>query len=677
MSLRRRTLLFMMLGLIAMIALLYAALRQIIVSSFETIERDDMLVDLLRAEYAVNALRDDLFRAQLDWSSWSATQRFVTEGDPAYAEENLTQDALLILNIDFMLFLDTQGEEVYWLSRPGYADSTLITHDIRRTLTGAENAFFTVLDGRPAILSARPILDSQSLGEPSGTLVWGQIISDTLLARISTALRLAIRLEVPAPDALYPPRGVVVQPNQLIGSSTLRTNGDVTLCLIVTSERTLRNQAEISLLQFFVVLIAFGIILVFGSLLLLDQLLLRRVSLMIAGLRQPGVLDGSQPLRIDGNDELTALAGTINGILGQAAEARRDLQILNSELEGRVMERTAALMAQEAQIRTIIDTMGEGVIYNIDGEIALVNPALAEMLGYPAPDALIGKAFRDLLGKPEALTTQSLAQRVKRFESQLVRADGTPLDVAITSTPLPAFDGKRRRVIVVRDITQERMLARQRDYFFARASHELRTPLTNIMTRLYLIERAPEQTQRHLQVLNKVARNMLVLLNDLLTVARLESSIPLNRQAIDLRVIAREVLDVQKPDADAKGIATSLDLPDCPVTVQADPVRINQALTNLVRNAVLYTPEGGWIRIRSCFDEDTGRALLIVSNSGAGIEAEHLPHLFDPFFRVTEGGAGAGLGLFITREILELHGGTVSVISKPGDETSFTLALAV
>jgi PAS domain S-box-containing protein len=675
MSLRRRTLILMLAGLIAMIVLLYTALRQIIVSSFETIERDDMLVDLLRAEYAVNALRDDLFRIQLDWSSWSATLDFVRTGNPDYVEENLTLDSLNVLNIDFMLFLNAQGEEVYWLHRPQYPSSSLIMPALKEMLKLSEGAFFAVLDGQPAILASRTILNSQSGGEPGGTLIWGQILSDTLLARISTALRMSVTLRVLASEeAPVSTRTITVQDDRLIGTVPLRSQSGA-LYLYVTAERTLRNQAETSLLQFFIVLIAFGVIIVFGSLLLLDQLLLRRVAQMIGGLRQPGVLDGSQPLHIDGRDELAALARTINGILTHAAEARRDLQVLNAELEARVKERTAALMAQEAQIRTIIETMGEGVIYNIDGQVALVNPALAEMLGYPTPDALLGKPFRDLLGKPEELNTQNLSQRVKRFESKLVRQDGTMVDVAITSTPLPAFDGKRRRVIVVRDITQERQLARQRDYFFARASHELRTPLTNIMTRLYLIERAPEQTPRHLEVLNKVARNMLVLLNDLLTVARLESSIPLNRQPIDLRRVVHEVIEVQKPDADEKGIAFTLDLPDEAVTVSADPVRINQALTNLVRNAVLYTPPGGWIRVCTCLDEDKQRALVNVINSGQGIDAENLPHLFDPFFRVTEGGAGAGLGLFITREILELHDGAVTVSSTPGEETRFTLIL--
>jgi signal transduction histidine kinase len=288
---------------------------------------------------------------------------------------------------------------------------------------------------------------------------------------------------------------------------------------------------------------------------------------------------------------------------------------------------------------------------------------------------LIGKPFKTLTPKTDMIATQDLPRKSDRFDTQLVRVDGSTLEVAMTSTPIFMQDGKRRRVVIIRDITQEAAMKRQKEYFFARASHELRTPLTNIMTRLYLLERDPQQGVKHLSVLNKVSRQMLTLLNDLLSVARLENGIALEKRMLDLQDVLRDVVEVQQSDAELKHVSLVADLPDIPFLIYADPTRINQVFTNLIRNAVIYTPDGGCIEVSATISEDSRSVVVRVSDNGIGIEPAHLPRLFDPFFRATEGGVGAGLGLYITREIIDLHGGTIEVESTPGVGTTFGVRL--
>ncbi|MBK8023389.1 MAG: HAMP domain-containing histidine kinase [Chloroflexi bacterium] len=145
----------------------------------------------------------------------------------------------------------------------------------------------------------------------------------------------------------------------------------------------------------------------------------------------------------------------------------------------------------------------------------------------------------------------------------------------------------------MRDITEEKALKQQRDYFFARASHELRTPLSNIMTRLYLLERDPEQSARHLDVLNKVSHHMLNLLNDLLLVSRLEAGMGLQKRPLDLRQLLYDVVEMQRSEAIVKKIGLEIAIPPERLQILADSTRLTQALTNILRNAILYTEEGG------------------------------------------------------------------------------------
>jgi len=681
MSLRRRTLLTMILLLIGMIVVLYFALQRIIVSSFETAERTHVTRDIRRAEAALERVLEDVYRGQVDWSSWTATYDYVTERDPAFAEENLTQISLDTLDLDFMMLLDSAGAEVNWLARPEYPSSALLRQPdaagaplLDAITARGSSAFFALVDGLPMIVSVRPILNSFSEPPAGGAMIWGRVIDRALLDRLASMLQMEITLEVNTSTA-ETMQAIVTQGNSAVGTSAIDAVGGI-FYLNVTVPRDLLTQVELSVLQFSGALILFGCVVVVGVFLLIDTLLLGRIARMIDAVKWIGAPGAPPQIAVEGRDELSALARTINAMLQQSIDARAALETLNADQDRLISERTAALTAQEAQLRAIVDTMGEGLIYNIDGRMALVNSALAEMTGYQTAD-LIDKPFRLLLSQPENISTQDLTRRPDRFETRLVQQDGGHIDVAITATPLPIFDGKRRRVIVVRDVTRERALQRQRDYFFARASHELRTPLSNIMTRLYLIERDRAGMPHHLAVMDKVSRQMLTLLNDLLDVARLETGIPIKKQPIDLRLVVQEVIEVQQPDADNKTIGVTVSLPPMPLLVYADATRINQVLTNIVRNAVLYTPIAGAITVDARCDEMTDRVVVRVQNSGAGIAAEHLPHLFEPFFRVTEGGVGAGLGLFITREILDLHDGTIAVESTPDLHTTFAISLAV
>jgi PAS domain S-box-containing protein len=310
--------------------------------------------------------------------------------------------------------------------------------------------------------------------------------------------------------------------------------------------------------------------------------------------------------------------------------------------------------------------------------ITYVNRAFIDLLMYEVTD-LVGKPFTLLSAQPDPAQTPVFFTLPRRYETTLTRQDGTTVNVAITSTPVETSDQRRSQVIIVRDITQEIAAKRQKDYFFARASHDLRSPLANIMTRLYLLGKKPDQLDTHLKILDQVTSHMLALVNDLLEVSRFERGITvLNRRDLVLQSIVEQVVDVQQADAEIKNIELTAHLSDVPLQVYADPVRLNQVITNIVSNAIHYTPEGGQIDIEAGFGERDGEkcALVCVKDTGIGIAPDHLEHIFDPFYRVSsEREGGSGLGLYIVQEIVQLHGGEISVTSEPSKGTTFSLHL--
>jgi signal transduction histidine kinase len=265
-------------------------------------------------------------------------------------------------------------------------------------------------------------------------------------------------------------------------------------------------------------------------------------------------------------------------------------------------------------------------------------------------------------------------------ESRLRRKDGSEFDARVTTSRVNDAEGMMTgSVTVIRDISQEKALAEQRARFIAHASHELRTPITNLITRLYLIRKRPEEATIHLDVLDQVSRRMKRLVDDLLDVSRLERGIiTLKRVPVQLNELIKPIVEIQAAEAALKHIVLTYgDEGAADVTVSADRERLTQVVTNLIINAINYTPDGGDVVIYLHQNRETNQAEIIVEDTGVGIPEEHLPHIFDPFFRVpTENGVkGSGLGLSISHDLVAMHGGTISVESKPGAGSRFVVGL--
>lgn len=221
--------------------------------------------------------------------------------------------------------------------------------------------------------------------------------------------------------------------------------------------------------------------------------------------------------------------------------------------------------------------------------------------------------------------------------------------------------------------------------FLSAASHELRTPLTTVLGHAdFLSEDVSgplnEDQAHHVVQIQKGARRMCRLVDDMLDFTCLEAgAFALAAQTVDVGAIVRGEVESMLSKARGKGVALELDAPEAVAVTQADPVRVGQVVSNLVDNALKYTQAGG--RVRAWVRAEGGEIRVEVRDDGVGIPAEHLPHLFEKYYRVDRRAAqalgGAGLGLAICRTLVEAQGGRIGVESEVGRGSTFWFTLPV
>ena len=409
-------------------------------------------------------------------------------------------------------------------------------------------------------------------------------------------------------------------------------------------------------------------------------------------------LDSQHPNKFtqDHIERLVAFSHQV-AIALQNAQLVEQIQGYTHELESRVQQRTAEvekeralLQLERSQLRAILDAMRDGVYYTDNNYAPVyINNALSEMTGYTTDDWLSSRVFkqinqvsevdRDKLWK--AVETHLDTHHFWYSESQLTRADGTEFDASLTRTEVRGIDNERVGIVtVVRDISLQRQLEEQKSRFIAFAAHELRTPITNIKTRLFLMRHQPERLNEHLAIVESTSNWMQTLVDNLFDQSRFERGIiELNLEDVVLQDLIQTVVKTQQAEASKKNIIINTDWQDRTISMQGDKSRLRQVITNLVNNAINYTPADGEITVKLYQDQhDKHTAVIIkIMDTGIGIDEMHIPHLFQPFYRATDDRKGAGLGLSIAREIVEAHDGSIAVQSKIDHGTTFTITLPI
>lgn len=226
-------------------------------------------------------------------------------------------------------------------------------------------------------------------------------------------------------------------------------------------------------------------------------------------------------------------------------------------------------------------------------------------------------------------------------------------------------------------VRQLELQANQRNELMADLTHELRTPITVIQGNIEgIIDGVYERDDAHLKALLEETRQLSSLIEDLRTLGLAESgALHLHREATDLALLTSETLAAYRPQIEAAGITLNLTAADGIPPINVDPLRFREVLTNLIANALRYTPSGETIEVQ-IEQEGTDRVRIVVVDTGSGIDPQDLPHIFERFYKSADSG-GSGLGLAIAKKLVEAHGGQISAESDPDQGTQITILLPV
>ncbi len=385
-----------------------------------------------------------------------------------------------------------------------------------------------------------------------------------------------------------------------------------------------------------------------------------------------------------------------------------------SIIEDMIEERTAELREISERVQKVLDNTGEGICgIDVHGNTTFVNQAALSITGFEEKDFLYrnqhslihhhypdGRIYPDHECKIYKAFTEGVTTRSD--DEVFWHKDGYAIPVEYTATPMRDDEGKiLGAVVVFHDIRQRKQyedeLIEARNYaetasrakttFLATMSHEIRTPMNGMLGMAQLLEQTSlnEKQATYVKTLIHSGKALLEQINDILDFSRIEAGkLHLENTPLNLKQTCQDLMHLLENGAEAKGLYLRLNYADdCPTLFIGDKLRIRQILLNLVGNAIKFTSSGGVELNISCHGVKASQVRLQfeVKDTGIGIEADKLKHLFDSFTQVdastTRKYGGSGLGLAISRQLAELMDGDISVSSELGKGSSFVLRLAL
>ena len=390
--------------------------------------------------------------------------------------------------------------------------------------------------------------------------------------------------------------------------------------------------------------------------------------------------------RLDVSVSISPIYDDNGHIIGAASIGRDITETRRGERERRTLQEQAdqeiaARTESEARFRAVWEATSEALaLSDANGIVLDVNPAYCALYGRDASE-FIGRSFAIIFGAEEQCTASTLYQAVftatdppRSYEARITRPDGSERIVEARADFL-IRDGRRVAMVsAIRDITERKRLDQAQLDFVAMASHDLASPLTVLRARAQLLQRRQRYEEESVKAILEQTNRMGRLISDLRELVQVEGGgLSLQLDAIDVRELARAA--VERARTLTASHAVRFEGSDAQIMVHGDRDRLGQVLDNLIGNAIKYSAPHSEIVVRT--ERVESEARVSVSDRGDGIPADALPSLFDRFYRGNNrsGEAGLGLGLYITRMLVEAHGGRIWASSQEGVGSTFTAAL--
>ncbi|MEM7306387.1 MAG: ATP-binding protein [Planctomycetota bacterium] len=389
-----------------------------------------------------------------------------------------------------------------------------------------------------------------------------------------------------------------------------------------------------------------------------------------------------RPLR----ERVLALGGSDAGEQADLRALARSVDETREQIER--SERKAELEREE--LLGVLEATSEGIlVLGRNTRVELLNDAARRMLSPPVEP--LGRSLPEVARHPDVIAFgEALCRGESPAPARVEMAyPGGPRSVHLSGALVQGTRARGRAVVVLHDLTDMRHLEQVRTDFVANVTHEMRSPLSSILGYAETLaddrDAVSSEGRDHVERIVRNARRLDDIIRDLIELSRLEHATAPEAEPTNVEELVRGAVEAIQDRADEKRIDVRIEVADLPPRLQVDPGLLHQALSNLLDNAVKYTPEGGRVRVSGATREggpgDAAQLTLAVEDSGPGIPPEHVTRIFERFYRVDTARSraigGTGLGLAIVKHAAALHGGQVRVDSSPGDGTTFYLELPV
>jgi len=720
MTLRKKALLIIGVTLISTVCLVYAASRFTLMEDLLEIEEYTTHQSAEQAMGALSYVLSDLEANTADRASWDDTYAFIEDPGNEYIQSNLVDETFINSRLNLMMFIHSSGEVVFSkafdLSNeeetaipPGvqkYLSEEGLFQDRPGTETGTSGII--MLDETPMLIASKPILTSDDTGPSRGTLIFGRYLDTTEIKRLSQMIFFPLSIHriddirtqpgfQNALPSLKEETPIFVQPlndKYIAGYALIKDIFEKpVLVMRVDIPRDIYQAGQTSVAYHILLLLGIGLLAAGAAMLIIQKQILSRFANLIRGINRISTSgDVSTRISMGGADELSVVAGTINGMLGALQQSGSVLRESEERLASFMDSATDAFSIWDSKLNLVeINKVGIGIFPAGTKKEDIKGKNISELVPNVKETGRYDK-YMEVIKAGKALARDDIVPHSKFGDIHLsMRAFKVGDGLGIIATDitkrkkdereLQKSEEKLRKLYKYeRDLREKLEEEIGKRVEFTRALvHELKTPITPVLASSeLLLEELPKGPLAGLvQNINQGALNLNRRIDELLDLARSElGAIELNPEFKDPLRILNNIAESVTPLAQRNGLSLNFESPPSLSSVWIDEDRFRQVVLNLLNNALKFTPEGGRITLKA--GEDDANLIVEIQDTGQGISKKEQERIFEPYHKMESDRArlsGLGLGLSLSKNLVELQGGQIWVKSQKGKGSTFGFSI--